>query len=77
MSYVLQFDAMMAGFQVFEDPYAPVPTLKRYPRKGPYFHRRLKRAKRDPDNWTEPQFFILKPNTIVCHPSLTYLLHKL
>lgn len=73
MSYVANFEAMMSGFQIFEDVHAPVPTLRRLPVKGPYFQRRLKRMKRDPKNWTAPQYF-LTGNTIIAHPSVIALL---
>lgn len=59
----------MLGLRVISSQYAPVPQLLRYPKKGPYYQRRLKKIRRDPKNWSKPTF-IISGNTVIGHPNL-------
>lgn len=64
------------SISVITSEYAPVPILIRYPRKGPYYQRRLKKLKRDPNNWTKPEVLLID-GAIVVHPSLYYQVQQL
>lgn len=63
------------AMRIIVSQYAPAPRLLRYPAKGPYYQRRLRRMKRDPRSWTKPEFMIAG-HTIIVHPSLERLLRE-
>ena len=48
------------AFHVIADPYMPTRMRVRYPKKGPYYRRRVKRTANDPRSWQWPE----KPFTI-------------
>ncbi len=73
MSDIVNF---LGKIDIVESVYAPKPTLKRYPRKGPYFQKRLKRIQANPKNWTEPEFFI-GDGFVIAHPSVVHLVRQL
>lgn len=60
----------LAAIRVITDPYLPTRTRVRFPKKGPYYRRRLKRTAADPKNyaWPERPFVIVDGNALMCHP---------
>ncbi len=60
----------LAGIRIIFSQHAPVPKLLHYLCKGPYYQRRLKRIKRDPNNWSKPEFLIVG-DMVLIHPSLS------
>ena len=64
---------MIAALRVVEDPYLPAPHLLKYPRKGPYYQRRLKKLKADPRNWS-PETAYRMGDSLLCRPGVAEVL---
>jgi hypothetical protein len=57
------------GIEVIVDPYLEGPKQIRFPKRGPYFRRRMRRYAANPNNWEMPQALVIE-GRIYCHPVL-------
>lgn len=64
---------LIGGLRIIESAHAPQQRQIRFPKKGPYYQRRLKRSRLDRRNYSQPEFLRVG-DSIVCHPSLIPLL---
>jgi hypothetical protein len=60
----------LAAIRIIENVHMPRPMRTKFPKKGPYYKRRLRRSELDIRNFTVPEkpFLWINPGTVVCHP---------
>lgn len=63
---------------VLADPFMPARVRVKWPKKGPYYQRRVKRTAGDPGNyrWPEKPFAIFGGDVILCHPDYLPILKE-
>ncbi len=66
---------LIGSLRIIESAYAPLPRQLLFPKKGPYYQRRLKRSRLDRRNYSGIEFIVIG-NDIICHPSLIPLLSQ-
>ena len=68
----------LGQMHIVVDPYMPTRRRVRFPRKGPYYQRRMKRSAKDPINWQWPEkpFVVFGGDIILCHPDYMPLLKQ-